>query len=87
MQALRERRLTLVVEADGNIKRVSLADSNVFGFDPDILLGKRISSVIDCLQPSRLDDLDMSEDEAMSNIIMELAKRCVELEHLKCTLH
>jgi hypothetical protein len=50
-EALDDRRLTLLVDVDGKISKVGNAAPHLFGFDPKQLLGRCITSVIDCLAP------------------------------------
>ncbi|KAJ9517556.1 hypothetical protein QJQ45_025104, partial [Haematococcus lacustris] len=60
-QALDDRRLTLLVDYMGKVTRVGSASSSLFGFDPQQLVGKSVTTFIDCLAPEP--DVVLSELE------------------------
>ncbi|KAJ9517581.1 hypothetical protein QJQ45_025108, partial [Haematococcus lacustris] len=88
-QALDDRRLTLLVDYMGKVTRVGSASSSLFGFDPQQLVGKSVTTFIDCLapEPDALEDplglsgtgVEVEEDPAETAAMMvALAKRATQ---------
>lgn len=48
-QALAERCLSVLVDMNGTVRKVSSPDATLFGFAPDRLLNKSVSSFIDVM--------------------------------------
>ncbi|GFH20157.1 PAS domain-containing protein, partial [Haematococcus lacustris] len=63
-QALDDRRLTLLVDYMGKVTRVGSASSSLFGFDPQQLVGKSVTTFIDCLapEPDELEEESAQQD-------------------------
>ncbi len=80
-QSLDERRLSLILDKNGNVTSASGSPASLFGFEPGGLLSQHLSRVVDVLQPSaRVPAGDMAAliewQETATKIVMQMAQRC-----------
>lgn len=75
--ALDDRRVSLRIDAHGDILEVSNSPAQLFGFNPHLLIGRNLSNCLDIFRG--LPTTGGSQGLDMEHVLIELVHKCVLL--------
>jgi len=69
-QALDERRLSIMVTRSGVVRKVGGSPKALFGFDPEVLVGKSVGGILDIMRPHDGGCLQEDSQPGLSSFII-----------------